>query len=345
MATHANFPGKLFFALRDGRVVTLANSTVTEVLDLGNEVSTLGELGLSGLAFSPDGHWLLTMSHGNDLANRHSTNLVSQVYAWELSADGQTSHASRRLILEVGQPYSNHNGGDLAFGPDGKLYIGLGDGGSANDPLGSGQDLTTLLGAVLRIEPNLSPISSGPEPGYTIPADNPFAGADQAAAPEIWISGARNPWRLSFDSATGDLWIADVGQNAVEEINQLKASEGTGRGANLGWNAFEGSQPFNPSGPQPQQHTLPVFEYRHSSGNCASVTGGYVYRGSRLAGYNGVYIYGDYCYSTIFGLVPGVANLAVAELPAGTVPASFGRDGNGELYVLTQTNWVYQLSL
>ena len=344
LATHANFPDKLFFALRDGRVVTLTGSTVTEVLNMGDEVSTSSELGLTGLAFSPDGHWLLTMSHGNDLAKRHSTNLVSQVYAWELQADGQTSQTSRRLILEVGQPYGNHNGGDLAFGPDGKLYIGLGDGGLANDPLGSGQDLTTLLGAVLRIEPNLSPISAGLEPGYTIPADNPYAGSDQAA-PEIWISGARNPWRLSFDSATGDLWVADVGQNAVEEINQLKASEGGGRGANLGWNAFEGSQPFNPSGPQPQQHTLPVFEYSHSQNNCASVTGGYVYRGSRLAGYDGVYLYGDYCYSTIFGLVPGVANLKVAELPAGEAPASFGRDGNGELYVLTQHRRVYQLNL
>lgn len=350
LATHPNFPNLLYFALRDGRVVTLdtdfTEDSLKEILDIGDEVSTLSELGLSGLTFSPDGQWLLTMSHGPDLADRHNTEFVSQVYAWELSSDGQTDLSQRRLILEVAQPFGNHNGGDISFGPDGKLYIGLGDGGAANDPLGSGQNTQTLLGSILRIEPNLEPISQGNRtPNYTIPPDNPFADST-GGAPEIWLYGVRNPWRFSFDSATGDLWIADVGQNKVEEINRLEASKGGGRGANLGWNAYEGSLPFASEQPglDIQDRTQPVFEYLHSEGRCASVTGGYVYRGSALSGYEGVYIFGDFCASTIFGLVPGVSNQAIANLPEDRVPISFGRDSNGELYVLTLLGWVYQLS-
>lgn len=339
--------------------MALDDEITREILDMGDEVSTLGELGLTGLTFSPDGEWLITMSHGLDQTNRLNFDFVSQIYAWELAPDGLADPSRRRLILEVAQPFSNHNGGDIAFGPDGKLYIGLGDGGSANDPLGSGQDTNTLLATILRIEPNLEAITQNENlPGYSIPADNPFAesaanGAgnepDQSdeGLPEIWLYGVRNPWRFSFDSATGDLWIADVGQNEVEEINQLEASQGGGRGANLGWNAYEGRREFAPQGSnlQAQDHTLPVFEYLHPQGNCASVTGGYVYRGSRLRGYEGTYIYGDFCSSTIFGLVPGVANQAIGALPEDVVPISFGRDGDGELYVLTQTGWVYQLFL
>lgn len=390
MAVHPRYPDWLYFALRDGRVVALAKdsetaaseaSPIAEILDMSAEVSTLSELGLTGLTFSPDGNWLLTMSHGPDLANRHDSRFVTQVYAWQLSDDGTAGTASpdqRRLILELAQPFGNHNGGDLTFGPDQKLYVALGDGGGARDPLGSGQDITTLLGSILRIEPNLAPISqsgslSGSQSGYTIPSDNPFAGGEASGgaasggaapsdasgvapapgtpAPEIWLYGVRNPWRISFDTATGDLWIADVGQDMVEEINQLTAASGGGRGANLGWSDYEGSLPHGPAQPpqqsQPTQqladHTPPTFEYQHQSDRCASVTGGHVYRGAALAGYQGVYIYGDFCYSTIFGLLPGVANRQVTSLPQGTVPVSFGRDLTGELYVLTQTGWLYQL--
>lgn len=399
MAVHPNYPDWLYFALRDGRVVALpaapetatpetANQEttdneadpLTEILDMSAEVSTASELGLTGLTFSPDGNWLLTMSHGPDLANRHDSQFVTQIYAWELSDAGTSGTAGaanpdqRRLILELAQPFGNHNGGDLTFGPDQKLYVALGDGGGARDPLGSGQDTTTLLGSILRIEPNLSPVSgSGSQPGYTIPSDNPFAtgsaapgSADPAAAapnpapsgtaapaaPEIWLYGVRNPWRISFDSATGDLWIADVGQDKIEEINRLTAASGGGRGANLGWNAYEGSLPHGPGqlaqeSPNQQSidHTPPTFEYQHESGRCASVTGGYVYRGTALAGYQGVYIYGDFCYSTLFGLVPTVANRQITSLPQGMVPVSFGQDLAGELYVLTQTGWLYQLHL
>ena len=201
-----------------------------------------------------------------------------------LSADPATA----KILLQVEQPYPNHNGGALAFGPDGYLYIALGDGGSANDPQGNGQNLDTLLGKILRID-----VSGDP---YLIPADNPYANG--GGRPEIWASGLRNPWRISFDQLRGDLYIADVGQGTWEEIDVYPvAAPG---GLNFGWDYREGAHEFEGTPPDGLALAEPVAEYSHAEGGC-SVTGGYVYRGSALPEWQGVYLYGDFCTGNPLG--------------------------------------------
>ncbi|MEL7158744.1 MAG: PQQ-dependent sugar dehydrogenase, partial [Actinomycetota bacterium] len=256
---------------------------------------------------------------------RNGDNVIS-----EFPVPAATNEAgAERVLLEVPEPYSNHNGGDLTFGPDGHLYIGLGDGGAGGDPEQNGQDLTTLLGAILRIEP-----TANGDQAYTVPADNPYADGVEGR-PEIWTWGLRNPWRFSFDAATGDLWIADVGQNLMEEINRLPADSGGGRGANLGWNRLEGTLAF--AGDPPDEHVLPIFEYDHNDGRC-SVTGGFVYRGGTLPVLDGVYLYADYCVAGIAGLAtagndaPRVAELNLDRRPANVI--SFGQGPDGEIYVM-----------
>jgi glucose/arabinose dehydrogenase len=236
-------------------------------------------------------------------------------------------------VLVVDQPFANHNGGDLAFGPDGFLYIGLGDGGGAGDPFGNGQSLQTLLGKMLRIDPR----RSGGAP-YTVPPSNPFVG-DPGARPEIWAYGLRNPWRFSFDRATGDLWIADVGQSNLEEIDRQPASSRGGE--NYGWSAFEGSVPLggSPAG----EVVSPVFEYDHTGGVCA-VAGGYVYRGSAIPALDGAYLFADVCVGQVTWLrltEGGVEHATIGTPLSG--PASFGEDADGELYVLTLAGPVYRL--
>ena len=219
----------LYVAEKTGRVMAIRDGRVLPrpVLDLRGDVSLGGEQGLLGLAFSPDGSYLYV--------NYTDVDGNTRIVGYAMQGD-RAVVASRREVLFVDQPYDNHNGGDLVFGPDGDLYIGLGDGGSGGDPQGNGQSLGTLLGKMLRIEPT----PTGPQP-YRVPEDNPFVG-DAGARPEIWAYGLRNPWRYSFDPATGDLWIADVGQSAWEEIDRLPA--GAPGGANLGWSLLEGTHRY-----------------------------------------------------------------------------------------------------
>jgi glucose/arabinose dehydrogenase len=234
--------------------------------------------------------------------------------------------SSETVLLRADQPYGNHNGGGLAFGPDGYLYIGLGDGGSGGDPFGNGQKLDTFLGKILRLDVDSA------EP-YAIPADNPFEN-------EIWAYGLRNPWRISFDSLTSDLYIGDVGQNQWEEIDFVAA--GTPGGMNFGWNYLEGTHPYEGSPPQNAQLVPPVAEYDHSQG--CSVTGGYVYRGM-MSQWNGIYLYGDYCTGTVWGLIrsgEGWQNQALFGA-VGNI-TSFGQDALGEVYILTDEGKVFRLA-
>ena len=338
MAFRSQEPASLYVALRHGEVVRLrgeggrADSSALlqrdagAVLDMSARVDTRGEMGLLGLTFSPAGDRLYTSS-----VNRSQ---VSELWEWPVAPDGSVDAGRGRLVLSLAQPFWNHNGGDVTFGPDGLLYLGFGDGGGAGDPVRAGQDPHDWLGTILRIDPRPGPAG---EP-YTVPSGNPYADG-VAGAPEVWLWGARNPWRFSFDRATGDLWVADVGQDLLEEINRLPAGQagtGAGRGANLGWSAYEGSAPFW-SNDEPPGHVRPVIEYRHGVDDRCSVTGGYVYRGSRLPGLAGVYLYSDFCDGTLWGYsdATGANRLTLAR---GTHPAavlSFGEGPDGEIYVLT----------
>jgi glucose/arabinose dehydrogenase len=240
--------------------------------------------------------------------------------------------SSLRQLLFIDQPYANHNGGGVVFGPDGYLYLALGDGGAGGDPHDNGQQLDTLLGKLLRID-----VDSG-DP-YGIPTDNPFAGAD--GMDEIWHYGLRNPWRFSFDRETGDLWIGDVGQGAWEEIDVARGGEG---GLNFGWNRMEGAHCFNDEGCAQDGLTLPVTEYGRDLG--CTVIGGYVYRGEDSPALEGAYLFADYCSGLIFAIDSSTSSLAApaeAGSSEGNVSA-FGEDANGELYVTTLDGTIYRVT-
>jgi len=302
-------------------------------LDLRGQVSTGGEQGLLGLAFEPDyatgGRFVV---HYTDLAG--DTRLV----LYRVSADADRADpASAQAVFSADQPFANHNGGQIAFGPDGFLYLGLGDGGSAGDPGGRGQSLADLLGSILRIAP-------GEASGYTVPSDNPFAGT-AGAQPEVWSYGLRNPWRFSFDRATGDLYIGDVGQSRWEEIDVAPAAAGAGRGVNFGWNIIEGSHCYAAADCDRSGLTPPVLEYDHGQG--CSVTGGYVYRGSAIPALQGHYFYADYCGGWVrsFRLVNGAPSDQAdwpTLRPGGAIP-SFGQDDAGELYLLSADGRVLKI--
>ncbi|MFE1147783.1 PQQ-dependent sugar dehydrogenase [Streptomyces albidoflavus] len=306
----------VWIAERAGTVRVLDGDGLSEpVLDISDQTTTDGERGLLGIAFDESlAHFYLSYT---DL---EGTSTVEE-FAVE---DGTLQPDSRRTVLTQEQPYANHNGGAIAFGPDGYLYIALGDGGSGGDPDGNGQNLDTLLGKILRIDP------SGGDP-YAIPADNPFVD-DPEARDEIWAYGLRNPWRFSFDKGTGDLLIGDVGQSDWEEIDWAPANS-TG-GENYGWSSMEGNHPFR-GGTEPANHVPPVHEYDRSGLGC-SVTGGYVYRGEALPELQGQYVFSDYCDGTIRtlqmenGEVTGEGDLGVS----GGEVISFAESGDGELYVL-----------
>jgi glucose/arabinose dehydrogenase len=318
----------LYIAEKDGAVVAIRDGKVDPipVLDVSSEVSLGGEQGLLGLAFSPDG--------GSLYVNFTDVDGDTRVVAYAI-ADGRADPSSRREVLFVDQPYSNHNGGNLVFGPDGYLYIGLGDGGSGGDPHGNAQSLGTLLGKMLRIDPR--PADGAP---YRIPADNPFV-TTPGARPEIWAYGLRNPWRYSFDRATGDLWIGDVGQSAWEEVDRQPASS-TG-GENYGWNVREGSHPYTAGGSAPGA-VDPVFDYPHSDGGCV-VTGGYVYRGAAIPDLVGTYVFADFCLGEIGGLRLDGDQVVHEQLGVAAGPvSSFGEDTQGELYVLSLAGGVYRLA-
>jgi glucose/arabinose dehydrogenase len=321
-------------AIRRGKTVAGA------IVDLSARVSQDGgERGLLGIAFSPDGSRLYvdyTDTDGN-----------TQVDEFRMRG-GTADVSSRRTVLTVDQPQANHNGGQLAFGPDGYLYIALGDGGGVQGdagpghaPGGNGQSLGTLLGKILRIDPGPSGHAA-----YSVPPDNPFVGLADAR-PEIWAYGLRNPWRFSFDRATGDLWIGDVGQDAWEEIDRAPATNGRdgGRGENFGWNRLEGTHPFR--GVAPPNAVSPVYEVSHQTGACA-IVGGFVYRGSELRSWRGAYLFSDDCDGTIRMLVPdasgppGAVTMQATGAHTSQV-SSFGQDRTGHLYVLSLDAGVFRL--
>ena len=321
----------LYVAERDGRLRRISGVSGDPVLDEGavldfsGDVSTSAERGFLGVTFSPDGARLYVSysDPGGDTA-------VDEY----LMAGDDVDAASRRPVFSLDQPFGNHNGGDIHFGPDGFLYLALGDGGSSGDPNGEGQNTDTLLGTLIRIDP------SGGDP-YAVPADNPFT--DGGGQPEVWLYGVRNPWRFSFDRVTGDLWIGDVGQNSVEEIDFLPTSEGAGAGANLGWNRLEGISVF--AGSPPAEQVLPVLDYPQGPG--CSVIGGYVYRGTRIPGLYGAYLYSDLCDAEIRGLL--VRDGAVVEQRDFGVGSNdgemvaFGEDQAGKLYVLSQSGEIFRI--
>ena len=313
----------LWVAERAGRVLRVdmeRGDAVSTVLDITAETEAEGERGLLGIAVTD--RWLFV--------NFTDLDGDTRVDAFERSGTGLGGR--RWTVLSQSQPFSNHNGGDLAVGPDGLLYVGFGDGGSRGDPLDTGQDPTTWLGAVLRIEPT----PEGAEP-FTVPADNPFAahgGGIPPGLPEIFLIGVRNPWRFSFDRSTGDLWIADVGQDSYEEVTVLLSANGGGLGSNLGWRLREGLHSF--TGEKPPGHVDPVWEYGRDDG--CSVTGGFVYRGTAIEELYGAYVFGDYCTARLWALQfyggeVQFRDLGV-EVPGGLL-ASFGEDSRGELYALS----------
>ncbi|MBE2197645.1 MAG: PQQ-dependent sugar dehydrogenase, partial [Anaerolinea sp.] len=330
--THAG-DDRLFVTEQQGVIRIIANGRVLPdpFLYIVNRVgSNEYEQGLLSVAFHPR-----YAENGYFYVNYTNTNGRTVVSRFQVSADNPNlaSANSELILLTIPQPYANHNGGQVKFGPDGYLYVGMGDGGSANDPLRAGQDLNNLLGKLLRLDVDFNP------DGYAIPADNPFV-TDDNARNEIWAYGLRNPWRFSFDRLTGDLFIADVGQNLWEEINfQPAASRG---GENYGWRIMEASYCFMADACDQTGLILPIFEYNHELG--CSVTGGYIYRGAELSLY-GNYFLGDYCQGTIWGLTPtdaGGWQATVVYQGAGNI-SSFGEDVNGELYVLNHLGSVWQI--
>ncbi|MEU7577287.1 PQQ-dependent sugar dehydrogenase [Streptomyces sp. NPDC041068] len=317
--------GTLWIAERAGTVRVLSGQGLGKpVLDISKETTTDGERGLLGIAFDKKlAHFYISYT------NLEGTSTVDEFAV----RHGKLRPETRRTVITQTQPYANHNGGDIKFGPDGYLYIALGDGGSGGDPHGNGQNLDTLLGKLLRIDPR------GGKP-YAIPSDNPFVG-DPKAKGEIWAYGLRNPWRFSFDAGTGDLLIGDVGQSAWEEIDWAPAkSEG---GENYGWNQMEGSHPFR-EGTEPANHVPPVHEYDRTGLGC-SVTGGFVYRGKAIPALKGQYVFSDYCDGTVRSLemkngkVTGVNDLGVN----GGEVISFAQGGNGELYVFDIAGSVFRI--
>ncbi len=334
--THAgDGSGRLFVVEQSGAIRVVKDGEVLgqPFLDVSGLISRQAlegnytERGLLGLAFHPN-----YAENGLFYINYTDLNGHSAISRYAVSADDldRADATSATPLLYVPQPYANHNGGHMAFGPDGYLYISLGDGGSGGDPDGHGQNLATLLGAILRVDVDV------PD-GYAIPADNPFVDRE-GARPEIWAWGLRNVWRFSFDRATGDLYLADVGQNQWEEINFQPADSAGGE--NYGWNAFEGMHVYSGQ-PAASDVVPPVLEYDHSNGRC-SVTGGYVYRGERIPALQGVYLYGDWCSGTIWSATPGVEGVweAFVSLESGRSISSFGEDEAGELYLVDYSGTV-----
>jgi glucose/arabinose dehydrogenase len=323
---------RLFILEQEGKIRILqAGAPIDEpYLDISDRVGCCGERGLLGLAFHPR-----YSENGFFYVNYTDRDGNTAIARYQVSADdpNRADADSELTLLNIAQPYPNHNGGAVVFGPDGYLYLGLGDGGSGGDPQGNGQSTVTLLGKILRIDVDQGEL-------YAVPSDNPFVSGGGLS--EIWAYGLRNPWRLSFDRLTGDLYIADVGQNAWEEIN-FKAAGSPG-GANFGWNYREGAHPYQGNPPQGIELIEPVAEYSHDQG--CSVTGGVVYRGAELRDWQGVYLYGDYCSGKVWGLVrnPLGAWLQGLLFETGSTITSFGEDESGEVYLTDYAGTLYRLS-
>jgi glucose/arabinose dehydrogenase len=323
---------RLFVVQKGGVIRVIKDGALLDgpFLDITPKVlSTGGEQGLLGLAFFPD-----YATTGRFLVHYTDQSGTSQISMFRVSADPDVADPAESVVLPVPRPGHAHNGGQILFGPDGYLYIGLGDG--ADNDGGRGQSLEDLLASILRID-----VSSAP--AYTVPADNPFV-ATAGARPEVWSYGLRNPWRFTFDRATGDLYIGDVGESKWEEVNYSSAAEGAGRGVNYGWSQMEGRHCMRASGCS-EELTLPIVEYSHSEG--CSVTGGYVYRGAALPQLQGRYFYADYCGGWVRSLrMEGGAPVEETEWPelspTGLV-TSFGEDTAGELYLTTQEGKIYKI--
>lgn len=314
---------RLFIVEQGGKIKILQpDGTIesTPFLDLSSAISTGGERGLLGLAFSPDysndGYFYVyyTNSGGDSQLSRFSVNT---------SDANQADASSETQLLNISQPFSNHNGGYIAFGSDGMLYVGTGDGGSGGDPNDNAQNLNVLLGKMLRLDVN--------SPAPYIPTDNPYA-SHTNAQDEIWARGLRNPWKFSFDSESGELWIGDVGQGEFEEINK---TSNTG-GLNFGWRCYEGNSVYDSSGncPDDSELTFPLAEYSHNNDGLSkcSITGGYVYRGSEYPNLQGKYIFADYCSDEI-GMVDATGTITYFGPFEGNNFSSFGIDNNQNLYV------------
>ena len=319
---------------QSGRVLSVTSKSgewmVSEFLNIEDRVSDRGrEEGLLGLALSPDfpsEPYIYVNYTAADprrtVVSRFSVNSADPVAA---------QPDSERVVLEVAQPYSNHNGGQLLFGPDGYLYIGFGDGGSAGDPRDNGQDPGTLLGTIVRID--VSDLDSAGT--YAIPDDNPFVDLE-GARPEVWAFGLRNPWRFTFDRDTGDLWAADVGQNEREEVHVIQP------GLNYGWNVMEGSLCYGRSNEICSREglELPLTEYGRDDG--CSITGGYIYRGEKISGLQGSYVYGDFCSGKIWSYDP-VKKEDTLLMDTDLSISTFGEDQEGELYVVSLDGGVYTI--
>ncbi len=319
--------GRMFIPEQAGRILIAKDGQLagTPFLDIQDKVGSAGnEQGLLGLAFHPD-------FTANPYFYINYTDINGNTVIARFQANGDAADpASEKDLIHLDQPFRNHNGGVLTFGPDGYLYAGLGDGGSVGDPFGNAQNKDVLLGKILRID-----VDDG-DP-YKIPPENPFGN-------EVWDYGLRNPWRISFDRANGDLYIADVGQDAWEEVDYVPVGQS---GINFGWNYREGSHIYKGSAPATLKLTEPVDDYSHASGRC-SITGGYVYRGS-MPEWQGIYLYGDYCSGQIWGMVhtkdpsskTGWGSKVLFE--TGTNITTFGQDPAGEIYFASRAGTIYEL--
>ena len=324
-------PGRMSVVQPDGKLVT------PPILDLTKKVVVDYECGLLGVAFHPK-----FKENGYLYVNYTAKAPNLKTFVAEFRADVQTGRvdpASERVVLTIDQPFNNHNGGQIKFGPDGMLYIGMGDGGAAHDPQNNGQTTTTLLGKMLRVDVT-------PREGYAVPKDNPFVGDDRYR-PEIWATGMRNPWRFSFDRLTGILYAADVGQDLWEEVHVIE------KGGNYGWRVREGMHELHPVKDLPKMID-PIFEYSHDR-TAASITGGYVYRGKKIPALVGWYLCGDYSTGRIYGvkyengkvLASGVLidprDPARSNGQRATQPSSFGEDADGEMFLCDTNGPVYRI--
>ncbi len=328
VVVHRVGDASLYIGQRSGQVIRFSEGNANTILDIADRVTAGGEQGLLGLAFNPSGNRLYV--HYSDSEGDTS------IDEFTVDTDGTVAVESRRHVFGQEQPHANHNGGTITFGPDGYLYVGLGDGGSSGDPQRRSGILTSLLGKILRIDPGQQ--ATAP---YAAPSSNPFVGIADAR-PEIWATGLRNPWRLSFDRATGDLWIGDVGQGATEEIDRLAPNES---GVDFGWSAFEGSTRFNADVESPQ-HRPPVHEYQHGDGPMqgCSITGGFVYRGTAIPALRGAYVFADYCAKGIRAIDPAAPDTAVLISETGSSLATFGEDTDGEMYVASLDGQVFKIT-
>ena len=324
---------RLFVVEQAGAIRVIQNGGLlpTPFLDITAKVTSGGETGLLGVTFHP------SFTQNPKFYVNYTRTLAGQLqsviaeYQVPAGSPNQADPNSERILLTVDQPFPNHKAGQLAFGADGMLYFGLGDGGSGGDPLGNGQNTNVLLGKMLRID--VDHASTGKQ--YAVPADNPFV--TSGGLPEIWAYGLRNPWRFSFDVPTGRLFVADVGQDAYEEVDIIT------KGANYGWNVMEGTHCYSPAtGCNMTGLTLPIIDYAHSEG--VTIIGGYVYRGTLLTGYQGEYIFGDFSNGKIWSLTQsGSAWTKTLLLTTGRPISSFGRDEAGELYAVDYSGSVMQV--